>query len=45
MSKETSTIFGEYNKPKNKTVFHWGIADDLYEDPTVDINVTMSTLK
>mgnify|MGYP001806618228 CR=1 FL=1 len=45
ISKETQTIFGEYNKQKNKTIFHWGIAMDLYEDPTVDINVTMNSLK
>lgn len=44
-SKQTSTLFGEYDKPRNKTVFHWGIAMDLYEDPTVKITSSMDTLK
>lgn len=45
VSKETSTLFGDYKKNKNKTIFHWGIAMDLYEDPTVKINASMNTIK
>lgn len=45
VSKETSTIFGEFNKQNNKTAYHWGIAQDLYEDPTVKIQASMNTLK
>ena len=45
VSCKTTSLFGEYNKQKNKTVFHWGIAEDLYGDPTVNITSTMDNLK
>lgn len=35
VSKQTATQFGAFNKKKNKTNYHWGIALDLFEDPTV----------
>jgi hypothetical protein len=45
VSKNTTTLFGEFDKKKNKTGFHWGIAEDLYGDPTIHINSTMENLK
>eukprot|EP00347_Sterkiella_histriomuscorum_P020965 403335778 len=45
VSKETSTLFGDFDKQINKSVYHWGIAQDLYEDPTVKIQASLNTLK
>jgi hypothetical protein len=36
-----SSTFGIYDKEKNKTRFNWGIAAELFEDPTIDILTTI----
>jgi hypothetical protein len=45
ISKKTSSLFGEFDKDKNRTVFNWGISEDLYEDPSVAFNATLESLK
>lgn len=44
-SKQTASLFGEYDKDKNKTLFNWSMSQDLYEDPSVTFMATMDNLK
>ena len=45
ISRPTSSLFGNYDKEKNKTKFSWGISENLYEDPSVLLMTTIEDLK
>lgn len=44
-SKVTSSLFGTFDKGKNRTQFNWDMSQNLYEDPSLTLRATIESIK
>jgi hypothetical protein len=44
-SEKTQTVMGKYKKERNMTTFKWKNCDSLYDDATVEVEVSLESLK
>lgn len=45
VSKKTSSMYGDFDAKKNRTLFNWSITQDLYENPQITMSVTLEQIK